>query len=200
MQFEPAQTSEILGPLLTEKALADVPIFGPDKARVLDRINDTLQDSQATPVILEHVDEISRPLPETLHNASTISQKLTSIGSYIKDEQADQQAGDEQQAQRSSSRPSDYRPHEIFLASNSLGSCREIHEALLATLATVKGLPREAQCIVDHSMLLRAKEKYLFDAATNRNVLSDDPWRRFLWDWIAGQCLWLLPSLFVLMS
>ncbi|GAB0136685.1 hypothetical protein EsDP_00004978 [Epichloe bromicola] len=185
MQFEPAQTSEILGPLLTEKALADVPIFGPDKARILDRVNDTLQDSESPPVILEHVDEISRPLPETLHNASTVSQKLTSIRSYIKDEQADQQAEDEQQAQRSNSRQSDYRPHEISLASNSLGSCREIHEALLATLATVKGLPRAAQCTVDHSMLLRAKEKYLFDAATNRNVLSDDPWRRFLWDWIA---------------
>ncbi|KAG8427250.1 hypothetical protein J3459_007392 [Metarhizium acridum] len=79
----------------------------------------------------------------------------------------------------------DNRPNEISLASNSLVSCREIHEALLGTLATVKGLPREAQCVVDHSMLLRAKEKYLFDAATNRTVLSDDSWRRFLWDWVA---------------
>ncbi|KAG6022857.1 hypothetical protein E4U41_002147, partial [Claviceps citrina] len=185
MQFEPAQMPDMLGPLMTERALADVPIFGPDKARVLDRINDTLQDREPTPLTVHHVDETCRPLPQTLRDGSTISQKLLSIRAYIKNDEPDEQAEDDQRGQKNSSPRHLYsRPSQISLASNSLNSSHERHEALLATLATAKGLPREAQSLVDHSMLLRAKEKYLFDAATNRNLMADDPWRRFLWDWI----------------
>ncbi|OAA43073.1 WD40 repeat-like-containing domain protein [Metarhizium rileyi] len=185
MQFEPLQTSEILGPLITEQGLSNVPIFGPEKAGIDGRISDVLKDSVSVSAIVEHVDEIARPLPDSFRNATSVVQKLKSIRAYVRDEQADQQAEDEQQAQENGPKHLDNRPNEISLASNSLVSCREIHEALLGTLATVKGLPREAQSVVDHSMLLRAKEKYLFDAATNRTVLSDDSWRRFLWDWIA---------------
>ncbi|KAG8416736.1 hypothetical protein J3458_007298 [Metarhizium acridum] len=185
MKFEPAQTSEILGPLITEQVLSDVPIFGPEKTGIADRISDALKDSVSVSATIEHVDEISRPLPDSFFNATSITQKLKSIRAYVRDEQADQKAEDEQREQGNGPKHLDNRPNEISLASNSLVSCREIHEALLGTLATVKGLPREAQCVVDHSMLLRAKEKYLFDAATNRTVLSDDSWRRFLWDWVA---------------
>ncbi|KAG5949295.1 hypothetical protein E4U53_005918 [Claviceps sorghi] len=188
MQFEPAEESEVLGPLLTEKTLAAMPIFGPDKAHILDRLDDMLRDIEPAPITVQHVDETSRSLLPTLRNASTISQKLLTIRAYIKNEQAHQQAQEDQasqKAQEASPGRSHNWPHEISLASNSLGSCREFHEARLATLATAKGLSREAQSLIDHSMLLRAKEKYLFDATTNRNILSDDPWRRFLWDWIA---------------
>ncbi|KAK2594126.1 hypothetical protein QQS21_008181 [Conoideocrella luteorostrata] len=185
MQFEPARTAEMLGPLLTEQAVSDVPIFGSEKGSILDSINGTLQDIASVQVTLEHVDEISRPLPEAFYKANSITQKIRSIRAYVKDEQADQQAEDEYQAPSNGARHLNNRPNEISLASNSLGSCREIHEALLCTLTTVKGLPREAQSVVDHSMLLRAKERYMFDAATNLNVLSDDPWRRFIWDWVA---------------
>ncbi|KAG8427249.1 hypothetical protein J3459_007391 [Metarhizium acridum] len=43
MKFEPAQTSEILGPLITEQVLSDVPIFGPEKTGIADRISDALK-------------------------------------------------------------------------------------------------------------------------------------------------------------
>jgi hypothetical protein len=79
------------------------------------------------------------------------------------------------------------KPGSASISSNGIGSCSEIHEALLGTLVSSSGLPREAQCVVDHVRLLRAKEKYLFDAVTNRNVTSDDPWKRFVWDWIGGE-------------
>ncbi|KAG6121354.1 hypothetical protein E4U14_001990 [Claviceps sp. LM454 group G7] len=186
MQFEPAQTTEILRPSLIEKALADVPIFGPDKANISDCVNDALLDSESTPVVVEHVDETSRSLPHALRCASTISEKLLMIRSCIIDEQADQGTESDHKAQDhagASQLPS--LSGEMFLASNSLGTCRDAHEALFATLSNAKGLPREAQSLVDHSLLLRAKEKYLFDAATNRRVLSDDPWLRFVWDWVA---------------
>ncbi|KAG5922788.1 hypothetical protein E4U42_005266 [Claviceps africana] len=194
MQFEPTEEPEILGPLLTEKTLAAMPIFGPDKAHILDRLDDMLQDIEPAPINVQHVDETSRSLLPTLRDASTISRKLLAIRAYIKNEQAHRQAEEgqapqkaqkAQKAQEASSGRFHNRAHEISLAPNSLGSCREFHEARLATLATAKGLSREAQSLIDHSMLLRAKEKYLFDATTNRSILSDDPWRRFLWDWIA---------------
>lgn len=194
MQFEPTQTSEILGPLTIERALSDVPIFGPEKNGIAERISDALKDSVSLSATVEHVDEIARPLPESFFTSTSITQKLKSIRAYVRDEQADQQAEDGQHATGNGPKHLYNRPNEISLASNSLVSCREIHESLLGTLATVKGLPREAQCVVDHSMLLRAKEKYLFDAATNRNVLSDDSWRRFVWDWVAGSLFSLLAS------
>ncbi|KAG6004753.1 hypothetical protein E4U21_000783 [Claviceps maximensis] len=188
MQFEPAQTPVVLGPLLFEKTLAAMPIFGSHKLPILDRLNDALRYSESTPITVKHVDETSQTLLQTLRSAGTISQKLLSIRTYINNKQVNQQAkkGQElQKVQEASPKHFINRLREISLASNSLGSCREFHEARLATLATAEGLSREVQSLIDHSMLLRAKEKYLFDAETNRNVLSDDPWRRFLWDWIA---------------
>lgn len=188
MQFEPTQTAEILGPLLTDRAVSDIPIFGPEKSEINERISETLRSSEISSATVEHVDEIARPLPDSFYKATTTAGKLRSIRAYIRDEQADQQAEDHQKAQEDGSKRLDNEANEISLASNSLGSCREIHESLLSTAANVKGLPREAQSVFEHSMLLRAKEKYLFDAATNRDVVSDDPWRRFLWDWVAGKC------------
>ncbi|KAG5981296.1 hypothetical protein E4U55_003092 [Claviceps digitariae] len=189
MPFESSQTPVVLGPLLTEKARDAMPIFGPEKANIVDRLNDSLQDSESTPIAVQHVDETSQPLLQTLRSTSTISQKLLSIRTFTKNKQANQQQAKEgqesQTRQEAMPKHLNHWPHEISLASNSLGSCREFHEARLAMLANAKGLSREAQSLIDHSMLFRAKEKYLFNAATNRNVLSDDPWRRFLWDWIA---------------
>ncbi len=37
-------------------------------------------------------------------------------------------------------------------------------------------------------MLLRAKEKYLFDFALNQTIAADDPWLRDTWAWVAGEC------------
>ncbi|KAI8257616.1 putative WD repeat-containing protein [Colletotrichum sp. SAR 10_98] len=48
-----------------------------------------------------------------------------------------------------------------------------------------QNLSTESQCLLDHVMLLRAKEKYLFDCNVNRAVVADDPWLRYMWDWIA---------------
>jgi len=64
---------------------------------------------------------------------------------------------------------------------------QELHELHLSSLVGAKGFPMEAQKVIDHTMLLRAKEKYLFDCEANRKVVSDDPWLRDVWAWIAGE-------------
>ncbi|RDA92773.1 hypothetical protein CP533_0813 [Ophiocordyceps camponoti-saundersi (nom. inval.)] len=172
MRFEPSQTVEMLGTFLAEQALSEVPIFGSDKCRIEERLQGALKNTSAVSTTVEHVDENPTPLPDSFHKAKSVASQLRSLRAYVRDDDG-------------SAQTEDGHANDVSLASNSLTSCREIHEELLSSLATAKGLPREAQSVVDHVMLSRAKEKYLFDAAVNREVVSDDPWKRFLWDWIA---------------
>ncbi|PFH57397.1 hypothetical protein XA68_15130 [Ophiocordyceps unilateralis] len=172
MRFEPSQTVEILGTFLAEQTLSEVPIFGSDKGRIEERLQEALKNKTAVSTCVEHVDENPSPLPDSFHDAKSVASQLRSLRTYVGDDNGATQSEDGQ-------------ANDFSLASNSLSSCRDMHEGLLSSLVTVKGLPREAQSAVDHVMLSRAKEKYLFDAAINREVVSDDPWKRFVWDWIA---------------
>lgn len=72
------------------------------------------------------------------------------------------------------------------LSDSGPASCRELHENLLSILPRAKDLPPDAQSDIDNAMLLRAKERYLFDSSVNRSVVSDDLWLKYIWDWIAG--------------
>ncbi|KAM4054713.1 zinc-ribbon like family protein [Hirsutella rhossiliensis] len=186
MRFEPSQTAEMLGTFLAEETLSEVPIFGPDKAHVQERLQSASKIRSAASTTVEHVDGITTDLPDSFRNAKSVSQTLRSLRAFMRDEHGASHTEDGSVAHHRGASHLDNGLNDISLASNSLGSCREIHEGLLSSLVAAKGLPREAQCVVDHTMLLRAQEKYLFDAATNRNIVSDDPWKMFIWDWIAG--------------
>ncbi|KYK57796.1 WD40 repeat-like-containing domain protein [Drechmeria coniospora] len=186
MQFEPPQAAELLGAFLVEQTHSEVPIFGPESASVEERLLNALRDSSATSTIAKPLNQLAAPLPESFHNATSTAQKLRLLRAYVRDNTEPSQSQlEEEELPRNGNAPMGNGPDGISLASNSLGSCRDIHEGLLTTLLAAKGLPREAQAVVDHTMLLRAKDKYLFDAAWNRNVVADDPWKRFAWDWIA---------------
>lgn len=184
MQFEPSQAPDILGPLLIEEALSDVPLFGSDSASIRVDTEAALKANSLSSVVIEDVGATSRPLPEAFHKASTVAPKIRALRAFVRDEfQAPKgikpRAGDTKIVQSETS--------EMSLASDSLGSCREIHDALLASLAEAEGLPREAQSVLDHAMLLRAKEKYLFDPVANRDIVADDPWVKYVWDWVASK-------------
>ncbi|EQK99651.1 WD40 repeat-like-containing domain protein [Ophiocordyceps sinensis CO18] len=185
MHFEPSQTVEMLGTFLAEQTMSEVPIFGPDKAHVQERLQSASKIRLTASATVEHVDRIATPLPDSFDNAKSVSEKLRSLRACNRDEHGASQTEDDAHSHIRGARHLDNGPNDISLASNSLGSCREMHEGLLSSLVAAKGLPREAQCVVGHTMLLRAQEKYLFDAATNRNIVSDDPWKMFIWDWIA---------------
>ncbi|KAF5019366.1 hypothetical protein F66182_8634 [Fusarium sp. NRRL 66182] len=185
MQFEPSQAPDILGPLLIEEALSDVPLFGLDSATLRANTEAVLKANNMSSVTIEDVAATTSPLPEAFHDASTVAPRIRALRAFVRDEfQAPissngikPRAGDTKIVQSETSKMS--------LASDSLGSCREIHDALLASLAEAEGLPRDAQNVLDHAMLLRAKEKYLFDAVANRDIVADDPWVKYVWDWIA---------------
>ncbi|TVY79402.1 SEH-associated protein 4 [Fusarium oxysporum f. sp. cubense] len=182
MQFEPSQAPDMLGPLLVEEALSEVPLFGPESANVRADTEALLKANNMTSVVIEDIGATTRPLPEAFHKASTVAAKIRALRAFVRDEfQAPKgikpRVGDTKIVESETS--------EMSLASDSLGSCREIHDALLASLAEAEGLPREAQNVLDHNMLLRAKEKYLFDAVANRDIVADDPWVKYIWDWVA---------------
>lgn len=181
MQFDPVQANEVIGPVVSEQALSNVPIFGSEKSAVAAGIVKAMKAKVPRNMESEHITRIKADLPDSFHNADTISEKLRALRAFLKDESAATGSAPQNVTARSLKKG----PNELTLASNSLQSCRDYHEALLGSLVS-GGLPRAAQNVVDHTMLFRAKEKYLFDAVQNRNIVGDDPWKRYVWDWIAG--------------
>lgn len=185
MQFELSQAPEMLAPLVTDQALTELSIFGPNRADVRVTIETALKNPVQTSNLVRYVDKHAAPLPDTFHSAPSIAAKLRSLRAFIQEDKGIGMAANGALA-KDAEVQSVNGASTMTLASNGLASCRDIHESLLATLVATDRLSREAQCVIDHAMLSRAKERYLFDAVTNRDVVSDDPWTRFVWDWIAG--------------
>lgn len=188
MQFEAPHASEMLAPLLAEQALSDIPIFGHNSADIESTIVSALKHKVSSKVTVEARNEAEAKLPAAYHKAETVAAKLRALRTFVRDQLLG--TDDEDDLHSHLGALTILNPggaDDIPLASIGAGSCREIHDALLSTLVKAPGIPREAQAVIDHSMLLRAKEKYLFDAKVNRKVVNDDPWTRFVWDWIAGE-------------
>jgi hypothetical protein len=192
MKFESPQATEILAPLLIEEGLSNVPIFGDNTTDLRQTLTESLQSGAPASGIIEHVDEHTKALPAEFYKAATTSSQLRAIRNYVRDVTAE--SGDGADA-NTDVKALTAQTSDISLASDISASCRDMHETLLRSLTTT-GLPQEAQNVIDHSMLLRAKEKYLFDAVINREVVSDDPWVRFTWDWVAGKIVlrWFDPN------
>jgi hypothetical protein len=188
MRFEAAQAPKMLAPVILENNLSEVAIFGPDRVNIESVIERTLDPKTPISISVELTNQISSPLPESFTKAETIAEKLRSLRNYVREESGVPDSLAEGRPHANDVRRLNHgKPGSALISSNGIGSCTEIHEALLGTLASASGLPREAQVVVDHVKLFRAKERYLFDAVTNRNVISDDPWKRFVWDWIGGE-------------
>ena len=80
-------------------------------------------------------------------------------------------------------------------ADNEPFSPRDLHEKLLYDRMDSYGLPGEGHAILDHIMLLRAKEMYLLNAVTNKEVVADDPWLQDVWAWVSGTAIPFFLSL-----
>lgn len=187
MKFEPNQTAETLGPFFRETALSDIPIFGPNKADVGAIADQALPTFPLEDDLL--VDEAASdvPLPEYFLKATTISEKLKALRAYIwgitypdVDAKDDVPRVLDQMIAKFREDGADESPN---------FSNRSLHESLLKSTTESAGFPKRAQVVLDHTMLLRAKEKYLFDCRINRAVVADDPWLKGVWGWIEGKSL-----------
>lgn len=175
MRFESSQAPEMLGPVLVEQALDDVPIFGPE-GKDLNSIVEKATSSAAETYVLQDLDADDRPLPEAFTNASTTAEKLRALRAHVKAKPG-----------RNSVDAVTESVDDLSLSTAEPPTNCELHEELLSTLIAAQGLPREAWAVIDHVMLLRAREKYLFNTSTNITVVDDDPWLRYLWGWIRGE-------------
>ena len=200
MQLETNQATEILYPVAFEEALADIPIFASDATEINNAIQKAQKD-RAAQIDADALEQAKKSkLPKEYFSAKTVAKKLKILRAYEKQHLR-------QQAKKSSSQDTatQTRPAAAALTSGradladstaSLASLsgrpltsQELHENLLTSTLARQGFPSEAQAVLDHVMLLRAKERYLFNCTLNREIVSDDPWLRDVWGWVGGKKL-----------
>ncbi|ORY70125.1 WD repeat domain-containing protein [Pseudomassariella vexata] len=186
MQLEGPQYSEMMGSILIENALSDIPLFGEEKADIETIIEKALQPRSPEHACVEDAEAITAPLPRLFTHGATMADKLRGLRNYSKQHL---------KVSKSKAGYGQHHPSRKEIAPKTEGvaagkavtrSNRHSHEKLLSLSLDTKGFPKEAQLVLDHVALLRAKDKYLFDFAANRDIVSDDPWLRDMWDWIAG--------------
>ncbi|KAI0200429.1 hypothetical protein F4808DRAFT_159665 [Astrocystis sublimbata] len=182
MRFDTSQHQEVMGSLLFDDIVKEAPLFGDDKLSI--------------PAVAFHITELPSPEEDAVQDSEANGNLIPSFAeattaaaklSALRD-----QAFDVSRYQGSSG--GDQQTLVAGMGQISLGvagsgaspvSNRQKHEDLLIATLNPKGLPKEAQVVLDHAMLLRSKEKYLFDYHANVNIISDDPWLKDLWIWVA---------------
>lgn len=188
MKFEQTQAAEILGPFFVENALSDIPVFGPRKANVGAITDDALQ--KGVPVDDTLVDEVASgvPLPDSFRVATTVAEKLTALRRHIWGIKLPNLA-EQGNIQQVSDPMMLLKLQDDASEEPSRQSSRFLHDCLLNTTMETAGFQKVAQSVLDNVMLLRAKEKYLFDCRVNRAVVDDDPWLKGVWGWVEGAVL-----------
>lgn len=160
MDFEPSQARDIFGPLLTEQALSDIPLFGPQKADVKSLVEQALDQAPAE----EHL--VAQMLGSG--HSSMLFDNTSSLADKLK-------------ALRLAAR------HGKDEADEALLSQLERREKLLTDTREMTGLSSKERFAVEHTMLIRAQEGYRFDFDKNQKIVADDPWLSDVWVWVAGK-------------
>lgn len=185
MKFEQNQAAETLGHFFVEHALSDIPIFGSDKANVDTITDDAMQNGAPEDDILVDGMANAVSLPETFTAATTVAEKLKALRCY-KWEITRPNFAEQDNIQQV------YDPMMLLKLQDddpdepSKQSSRSLHDCLLKTTMETTGFPKAAQAVLDNVMLLRAKERYLFDCRVNQAVVDDDPWLKGVWGWMEG--------------
>ena len=122
-------------------------------------------------------------LPELFIKGSSVGEKLRGLRNFSAIIDLDENEGDREPSELDELTKA---VRDLSVARGSPPCNRELHEMLLLSTMEGNGFPKAAQMLIDHVMLLRAREKYLFDFSRNRNIVSDDPWLGDLWDWVSG--------------
>lgn len=168
MALEPLQASSLLGPLLTEKALSDIPLFGSERANINGLVEKTMQTGVSSEELSTERPSEEIDLPDVVSADSSVAQKLVAIRKALRDVSLAATTD-------SGARPKIAAPPQL-----------QCHESLLTETKAASMLSNKAQVVLDHTMLLRAREGYLFNYQRNQKVVSDDVWLRDVWAWVAG--------------
>jgi hypothetical protein len=185
MQFDGIHYSEMMGSLLVDDAVKDIPLFGAEKKPITTIASQILQSPPPeTDPILDL--EAKDTLPQSFFNAITTAGKLNALRKYAETINQTQVLSGSNKHINATSERREKALTGPLVRGTRLTSNRQMHENLLKTTLDTRGFPKSAQVVLDHIMLLRSKERYLFDYPANIDIASDDPWVKDLWLWVAS--------------
>ncbi|KAK5632003.1 hypothetical protein RRF57_007717 [Xylaria bambusicola] len=184
MQFDKTQYSEVMGSLLVDDAVKYAPLFGSEKDSIATIVSQVLQANP--PGIDTVVDfEANDGLPESYYDATTTAAKILALRKYAQKAIPSQELSFNNRHSATVGAALDKTPSDTAGSGSGLVSNRQAHESILTMTLNTKGFSKAAQVVLDHIMLLRSQEKYLFDYQVNINITADDPWLKDLWLWVA---------------
>ncbi|KAF2972185.1 hypothetical protein GQX73_g1452 [Xylaria multiplex] len=184
MQFDATQYPEVMGSLLVDDALKHTPLFGNEKESIANIVSQVLESPPPEiDVVLDF--EAKDPLPQTFTETTTTAEKILALRRHSRKICQSQEFSQSDKPPITPGEGLDKTSSDIVGSGIGLVSNRQAHENYLTTILNTRGFTKEAQVVLDHIMLLRSKEKYLFDYPVNINITSDDPWLKDLWLWVA---------------
>jgi len=71
--------------------------------------------------------------------------------------------------------------------SNKVYTSREVHDKSHYSTLSLGSSRKPSSELLDHVMLRRALDGYLFNCKVNKTVVTDDQWLHDLWEWIQGK-------------
>jgi hypothetical protein len=175
MKFsDPAEREKVIGPLYATAVKAEVPIFGPDKftsKKIQQALNSTIKqdlESEDNPVVNSLATKKSR--------MSQTSGRIIQCGEPLAEdlnklELATQENGKECESRNLEKVMSSRERHDEAHYTTCLGTRTNVSKVDL----------------LDHVMLQRAIDGYLFNCKANKAIVKDDQWLHDIWEWIEGK-------------
>lgn len=71
---------------------------------------------------------------------------------------------------------------------------REVHDQLHYSMLGLTRSKKPRSGLLDHIMLRRALDGYLFDCKINKRIATDDQWLQDTWEWIQGESSQVLET------
>jgi hypothetical protein len=173
MNFEDASENvKVRAPLFATAAKLSVPVFGREKFQTLksqtllkEAIRESMRSEDPVVNLLALSDlemRQSQKLSDPAISTSQTEGKRTQLGGSAKST-----------ADFSS-------PDKVFTS-------REVHGKLHYSSMSLNSSNKPRNKLLEHVMLRRAFDGYLFDSKMNKMVFNDDQWLKDLWEWIQGK-------------
>ncbi|KAG4424940.1 hypothetical protein IFR04_001911 [Cadophora malorum] len=180
MRFsDPIEQEKVLGPLYSTAAKAEIAVFGSEKLTKKAIIESLYEDVKKSLQSTEDpvVDLLAPQDPASGRTASTVSAP-ESLGDDFTQVHLEPKESKQRQ-----SAPEDaietVHPNKTY-------SSRELYEKSHYTAVSRNPSSKATRDHLDHVMLRRATNGYLFNPKINKKILADDAWLQDVWEWIAG--------------
>lgn len=181
MEFsDPSEREKVLGPLYATAIKDELAVFGSNG--LMSKKTAAAIDDEVKKALTLGTDPMVDVLTPQDASASRAASDASAIESFV-DEFT--QLNTEPKKSKSKLVASVASPELVI--SKPVFSSRELydrsHYSALSHLPSTKSAHEQ----LDHVMLRRATEGYLFDCVANKDVIEEDPWLQDVWEWIAGR-------------